>query len=269
MKTLLCVLATVAVAAAAHGQTYITGDITTSQVWGPSGSPYIIQADIEITNDSTLTIQSGLMSGVTVAFDGDYDLSTESGSAIEVEGEPGNRVLITSNAGTPQPSDWGWIEVSGTNQSSFEYCTVEYGYQGLRVSGTSPDPWIYHCTIRSCSGSGIFCVDASPTVEGCDIYACHDGITISGNASNPGITNNNIHGNTSWNVYVMSYPEPARIINCENNWWGTDVEAEIAQEIRDSADNPEIYATIDYDPGWHEQPVEETTWGQVKALFAR
>ncbi len=266
MRTLAITVFVLALAAGTvHGDTYITGDITSSDSWTPAGSPYIIQASVEVTNSSTLSIQAG----VTVAFDADYDLSTEPGSAIKVEGEPGNRVLITSNAGTPQPGDWGWIEVSGTNQSSFEYCTVEYGYQGLRVNDSSPAPWIYHCTIRSCSGSGIFCAGASPTVERCDIYACHDGVTISGNASNPGITNNNIYGNTSWNVYVMAYPEPARTINCQNNWWGTDVEGEIAQGIRDSADNPDIYATIDYDPWWVEQPVEETTWGRVKALFAR
>jgi len=66
----------------------------------------------------------------------------------------------------------------------------------------------------------------------------------------------------------MSYPGPARTINCEYNSWGTDVEAEIANEIRDSVDDPTIFATIDYDPWWMEQPVEVTTWGRVKALFA-
>lgn len=265
MKTLLCVLAALMVAAPALAETYVTDDITSSTSWTPAGSPYIIQTDVSVTNNSTLTIDPG----TTVAFDGSYNLETGWGSAIKAEGESGNRVLITSNAGTPQPGDWGWVEVGGSNQSSFEYCRVEYGYQGLRVNDTSPAPWIYHCTVRSCSGSGIFCAGASPTVERCDIYACRDGVTISGNASNPGITNNNIYSNTSWNVYVMSYPEPARTINCQNNWWGTDVEAEIAAKIRDSADNPDIYATIDYDPWWMEQPVEETTWGRVKALFAR
>ena len=115
MKTLLCVLTVLTMAAAVHGETYITGDITSSAVWTPAGSPYIIQANVSVTNNSTLTINPG----TTVAFDGNYNLETGLGSAIKVEGEPGNRVLVSSNAGTPQPGDWGWIEVTGTNQSSF------------------------------------------------------------------------------------------------------------------------------------------------------
>jgi hypothetical protein len=243
--------------------TYVTGDITSSTVWTPAGSPYIIQADVEITGNSTLTMDPGTV----VAFDGNFDLSTASGSAIKVEGEEGNRVLITSNSATPQPGDWRWIQVLGSNQSSFEYCTVEYGYQGIRVNSASPDPWIYYCVIRNCSGAGVFCAGGSPTIERCDICACRDGIDIGSQPSDPAITNNNIYGNTHWNVYVMNYAEPARTINCENNWWGMDNEAEIAQEIYDSNDDPSLFATIDYDPWWTQQPVEESSWARVKALF--
>ena len=263
MKTLLCVLAVLTMAAPAPAQTYITGDITSPTCWTPAGSPYIIQADVDVTSNCTLLIQAG----VTVAFDGNYIFGTAWGSAIIATGTSGNDVLFTSNAVTPAPTDWKWLVVNGPNPSSFEYCTFEFAEQGLRVSFASPA--VSHCTIRSCSSSGLFIGESSPTVQYCDIYANRDGIGITGNASNPTINYNNIHGNTHWNVYVFSYPEPAVIIDCENNWWGTDVEAEIAQEINDSADNPDIYATIDYDPWWMEQPVEATTWGRVKALFVR
>ncbi|MFH1864808.1 MAG: right-handed parallel beta-helix repeat-containing protein [Candidatus Eisenbacteria bacterium] len=263
MKTLLCVLVAMAVASPVVAQTYITGDITSSTSWTPAGSPYIIQADVEITGNSTLSIQAG----VTVAFDGNYIFGTAWGSALIATGTLGDGVLFTSNAGTPAPADWKWVVINGPNPSSFQYCTFEFAEQGLRVSFSSPT--VSHCTIRSCSSSGLFIGESSPTVQYCDIYANRDGIGITGNTSNPIINYNNIHDNTPWNVYVFSFPEPAATINAESNWWGTDVEGEIAQEINDSADNPAIFATIDYTPWWFEQPVEQASWGRVKALFAR
>ena len=263
MKTLLCVLTVLAIAVAAHGETYVTADITSSTSWTPAGSPYIIQADVRVTNDSTLSIQAG----VTVAFDGDYYLETDWGSAMIATGVSGNHVLFTSNAGAPAPGDWKWVVINGLNPSSLQYCTFEFAEQGLRVSFASPT--VSRCTIRSCSSSGLFIGESSPTVQYCDIYACRDGVGITGNTSNPTINYNNIHGNTHWNVYVFSFPEPAVTINCENNWWGTDAEAEIANEIYDNVDNPDIHATIDYDPWLHDVPVEASSWGRVKAMFAR
>lgn len=250
-------------AATADGQTYISSDIASSETWWEACCPYIIQADVEVTNNSTLNIEAG----VTVAFDGDYTLSTSWGSAITATGTVTDGILFTSNAGTPQPGDWRCVEVNGPNPSSFTYCTFEFGEYGLRPN--YGDPTVTHCTIRSCSSSGLFCAASSPVVTYCDIYANRDGIGISGNESNPVVNFCNIHDNTHWNVYTFSYPEPARTINCENNWWGTDVEATIQQEIYDSNDNPSIYVTVDFDPWWVEQPVDEMTWGRVKALFGR
>ena len=59
------------------------------------------------------------------------------------------------------------------------------------------------------------------------------------------------------------------VIDAENNWWGTDIEQEIEQEISHDVDDPANYAHVDYDPWLHEVPVEELTWARVKALFAR
>ena len=252
-------------AAAACGETYVTGDITVDTTWNLAGSPYIIQTDVEIINDSTLTMNEG----TEVRFDDYYELVVDHGSALHVEGDELHPVLITSNDSNPGMSSWYRIAVQGDQQSSFQYCTVEYANNAIWVGGANPAPWIYYCTIRHCA-RGIFIASSSPTVEMCDICECYDAITISGNPSNPGITYNDICDNLGWNVYVMAYPEPARTINCQHNWWGTDIEGEIQQEIRDSVSSPgEVYATIDFS-NWltEEQPVEETSWARVKALFA-
>lgn len=256
-------------AAAALGQTNITGDITTSQTWGPSGSPYIIQADVEIVNDSTLTIQSGFMGGVTVAFEGNYYLRTDWGSAIVAQGNSTHRVVFTSNSGTPTPNDWLWVTANGPGASSFEYCTFEFAQMGLRLSATPANA--SHCVMRNCGNIGLLISASSPTVLYCDMYDCHDGVmlnNVGGYTAEPVINYCNIYDNENYNLIVFDFPPPAVVVDCQNNWWGTDVDAEIAAKIRDSTDNPEVYATIDYDPWLHEQPVERATWGSIKALFA-
>ena len=40
---------------------------------------------------------------------------------------------------------------------------------------------------------------------------------------------------------------PAAVLDAQNNWWGTDVEGEIQQSIRDSEDYPDAHAAVDYD----------------------
>ncbi len=266
MKTLLSILVVLIVAATAVGETYVTSDITTSETWTPAGSPYIIQANIVVPAWATLTIQSSPTEGVTVAFDGYYYLNTETGSII-AEGSANHPVVFTSNAGLQAPGDWTWVQTAGAVPSSFSYCTFEYAQMGIRANGNSPT--ISHCTVRSCSQVGIFCIDASPTIEYCDIYDNPDGIHVfySSAPTLPVVNNNNIYGNTSYNLRVIIYPVPGGTINAENNWWGTDVEGEIQQEIRDSTDSPDIHATVDYDPWLMEQPVDVSTWSRIKNMF--
>ncbi|MBC8424833.1 right-handed parallel beta-helix repeat-containing protein [bacterium] len=263
MRIAMCgLLASILLVGAPCAQTYIAGDITSDTTWSEGCCPYVIQSDVEVTDDSTLTIEAG----VTVAFDGDFILSTGWGSAIVATGAPGNRVLFTSNAVTPQAADWNWLLANGPVPSSFAYCTVEYAEQGIR--STNAAPAVSHCVARHCL-TGMYCANASPIIEHCDITGCGTAIWIHGNASNPVINNNNIHGNTGWLVYVTGFPAPAVTIDAENNWWGTTVGAEIADDIKDSADDAEIYATIDFDPWQGELPAEAMSWGGVKTLYER
>jgi hypothetical protein len=265
VKAVLCAAVLLALGAGTVvGQTYISSDITSSESWSAACCPYVIQADVAVSNNSTLSIEAG----VTVAFDGYYSLESEWGSAIMAMGTPGNEVLFTSNSGTPGPNDWTWVQVGGPSPSVFAYCIFEFAQMGLRANVASPT--ISHCTIRSCSSSGLFVASGSPTIEYCDIYENRDGIGLSGGAGspNPVINYNNIFDNTHWNIYTFGLPEDSVIIDAESNWWGTSDEAGIAQEIYDSADNPEILVTVDYDPWWTEQPVETTSWAKLKALYS-
>ncbi len=75
---------------------------------------------------------------------------------------------------------------------------------------------------------------------------------------------------TAWWVSTGDYyplTEP-RIINLENNYWGTTDTALIDQWIYDGNDNENVDVFIDYLP-LADGPVqtESTTWGAVKTLF--
>lgn len=260
MKTLLCILAVLGMAAPALTQTDVTEDITTSITWNLAGSPYIVQGDIHVTSGSLLTIDAG----VIVKFDSGAKLRTHTGCSIVAVGTVGNRILFTSNSGTPAPYDWYAVHVDQSPASSFSYCVFEYGQFNLNISQS--DPTVSHCTSRS-SMYGITCEGASPQIESCDIIQNMNGVVIYGPDSAPVVHNCNLYDNPLGNMSMSAYPDPPMVtIDSENNWWGTDVAAEIANSI--TIHWMSIYVQVDYDPWLHEVPVEESSWGRVKALFA-
>jgi hypothetical protein len=263
MCRLLGIAALLALAASAPAQTYIASDVTASTTWTAAGSPYVIQADVDVLDNSVLTIQAG----VTVAFDGAYIFETVDGSAIVAAGTEADPILFTSNAPTPAPGDWRWLQVHGGTPSSFTHCIFEYGEYGLRPNSAAPT--ISHCTVRHCSSSGIFVAGASPVITHCDIHHCRDGIAVSHNSSAPTVNFCNIHDNTHWNVYVMAFAAPLVVIDMENNWWGTADPEAIAQEINDSLDHADLYATIDFEPWAGAVPAASLSWSGLKALFGR
>ena len=77
-------------------------------------------------------------------------------------------------------------------------------------------------------------------------------------------------GDSAWWVWIRDYyplPEP-RIIDLENNYWGTTDTTLLDQWVLDGNDNEDIDIFIDYLP-LADGPVqtESTTWGAVKSLF--
>jgi hypothetical protein len=72
-----------------------------------------------------------------------------------------------------------------------------------------------------------------------------------------------------YSLRVMFYALPGTYpLHFENNWWGTDDEAQVAQWIYDEPDPPGINAT----PIWQPilgmpVPTEETSFGSLKARF--
>jgi len=262
MRTTIVLIILVMLAGAAPAQTYVSGNIQTDTTWYATNSPYVIQDQVTVLNDVTLTIQAG----VTVAFEADSNLSSAWGGHIVADGAPGNRILFTSDAATPAPSDWHFVQPFGSDASSFTYCTFEYAADGLRANGSSPT--VDHCTFRHCA-YGVHCYNGSPVVTHSEITDCNIGIRIYGSSSIPSFNHCNIHGHAMGNLVVTYFPAPAATIDAENNWWGATGETAIAATISDAQDSGFVHATVDFDPWRGAMPVEEMSWGGVKAVYGR
>ena len=201
MKTLLCVLAVLAMVAPALAQTDVTENVATNTTWGAAGSPYTLQGDIYVTSGSVLTIDPG----VIVKFDADARLRTNAGCSIVANGTGGNEILFTSNSGAPAPYDWFAVYLFQSPASSFSYCTFEYGQFNLYISQS--DLAVSHCTFRK-SMNGITCDSASPQIESCDIVQNMNGIVVYGPVSAPAVHNCNVYDNPAGNMYVTAYLDP-------------------------------------------------------------
>jgi len=145
---------------------YASGDTivqpgSVSGVWSAAGSPYLVQGDILVRPDSTLTIESG----VIVVFQGHYRFNVS--GDLMVQGTAEDSVMITA-ANTEE----GWFGIRYTDggiSNSLAYCTIEYGKangtisedkNGGAISSANTDLEIDHCNIRGCFalqyGGGIY-----------------------------------------------------------------------------------------------------------------
>ncbi len=130
-----------------------------SGTWTATGSPYLIQGDITIHADSTLTIEPG----VEVNFQGHYKLAVE--GALEALGTAQDSIVFTA---VDAVSGWQGIRINGdADPARLDYCIIEHGFttgsafseRGGGIYCGSADAVITHCRIsdnRSFSGGGIF-----------------------------------------------------------------------------------------------------------------
>ena len=158
-------------------ETIINSDITSNTTWTASGSPYIIQANIQVEGNPpvVLTVEAG----VEVKFDGNYRIefgdntySSLKGGLI-VEGSSLNPVLFTSNAVTPAPGDWQYLAFRNYAVDSLcqvSYAILEYGgsSSGMVITG-SISPTFDHCTFRYMQTPAVYPLSAT---EGMLISNC-------------------------------------------------------------------------------------------------
>lgn len=179
--------------------------------WLKSGSPYLIEGEINIPLDMTLTIEPG----VTISFNGHYKFIIY--GCLLAEGAPGDSITFTTD---DQETGWHglrflYTETNGQPLSIITHCIVENG----KAYGTCPDncgggiyighsnPLISNSTIRNNSvvsgiadwgGGGIYAEYGNPQIINnliIDNFSGHDGGGIYCGYNSPQIYNNMLIGN--------------------------------------------------------------------------
>lgn len=126
------------------GPTTVSGNITEDTVWGPQGSPYILQSSVQVRDDISLTI----LPGTVVKAAANTEIGVD--GQLLVVGEPGNRVTFTSlkddsvsgdtngdgASSTPSAGDWLGIRIQPSSDdttipmSVIDYANIRYGGAG-------------------------------------------------------------------------------------------------------------------------------------------
>lgn len=118
---------------------------TVSGIWTLAGSPYLVQGNILILNDSTLTIQPG----VIVSLQGHYKLNVQ-GRLIAIGTTTDTIVFTAANTTT----GWKGIRFDNTSiandTSRITYCKIQYAF----ATGVAPDNY----------GGGLFFNNSSKVV---------------------------------------------------------------------------------------------------------
>src|ERR1051326_522850 len=175
MKKIILILILAFFQNAAKTQTTVPGG-NVYGTWSLSGSPYLVQGAIQVPNDSTLTIQPG----VIVNFQGHYKFII-SGRLIAVGNSTDSIFFTASNTTTGW---WGFRlnNIASNNDSSkFSYCSIQWGIAngngndgrgGAFFINNSTKLSITHNRIENCSapnggygGGAIFCTLCSPIVN--------------------------------------------------------------------------------------------------------
>lgn len=117
--------------------TDISGPITTSARWTVANSPYVVTADVEVTNSAIITIDAG----VVVYMKPGTSIYVRNG-AVKATGTAQDPIRVLSEKQQLQlpafPGDWKhWVFESASNISILEHVHFEYG-SGIKVIAAAP-----------------------------------------------------------------------------------------------------------------------------------
>jgi hypothetical protein len=132
-------------------------DITASATW-TSDKTYIISGDLEIVNNSVLTIQPGTV----IKFNANASLSIgySNNATLIANGTAASPITFTSSAVAPAAGAWEGLFFYGNtlNNTSLAYCNIQYAgsssiYGAINISGC--DLAINNCNISNSGSYGI------------------------------------------------------------------------------------------------------------------
>lgn len=171
----------------------VAGDVTVNTVWSAAQSPVVLQGQVTLDQDATLTIEPG----VQVRMDPSSSFTLKKG-AVRALGTQSQPIVITSSKADPAPGDWGvWRFTEGTRgaQTIWDHVRVEYG-SGILIERSSPT--LNNVAVRYHAGPAIRVdLESSPVGQGLSA----EGNTLNGVLVPPGV----IAGQVSWALVGIPY----------------------------------------------------------------
>lgn len=187
------------------GQTHVSGTLSDNSIWTVTNAPYIVDSDVTVAEDSSLTIKPG----VTVKFTTGTSMFVN--GLLTADGKTDSLITFTSNASTPAAGDWGRIEfVNSTDPATIlDYCVVEYGGDGTRNTNLfyeagSPTVQITNSNIRYSSGNGVTIRTSQLQISGTSFYE-NANWGVYGDAflaTGTKISNSTVRGNTAGGIRI-------------------------------------------------------------------
>jgi parallel beta-helix repeat protein len=195
------------------------GDIMINMTWDIGGSPWIIEGDVYVKNESTLTIDPG----VVVKFNGTggdkYGLYISNGTLL-AHGDSSARIWFTAYNST-EAENWTGIQVDALGRVEMDHCNITYakyaltvydapnntisntnisdGYDGIRLYN-SQNNTISNTSVSDNWNNGIFLSESwNTTVQNCNIFGnfwhgVHLYRSYGNNITGNNISNNNLRG---------------------------------------------------------------------------
>lgn len=171
----------------------VSANVTSNAVWSRSQSPIIVQGDVAVDQDATLTVEPG----VEIRMERAASFTVRRG-AVRAVGTQSQPIVITSSKATPAAGDWGvWRFGEGTRsaETQFDYVRIEYG-TGVVIEKASPT--LNRVAIRHHTGPAMR-MDLESSPVGSGLVA--EGNTLNAIAIPAGV----ISGQVSWALVGIPY----------------------------------------------------------------
>jgi len=218
------------------GEKVISGDINTATTWKKSGSPYIINASVNVT--APLIIEPGVVVKFTNSIvSGNTSAGLQIKSTFTAVGSPSEQIIFTSacdklhgdDASSAcylnMPVDWYSVKIYPETRFSaaIEYAKIFYAYDGINYGTAYPDGNMYkslsvkHVEIGYSDGAGIFLRHTQPTLDELVLTQNRAGLEVyaAGIDDTPKIRNSAIFGNS-----IGVSGDNGSNVDARYNWWG-------------------------------------------------
>jgi hypothetical protein len=216
---------------------YISGVVTTDTTWSKTNSPYIVDGNLAVDTDVTLTLEAG----VELRFDGYYNFNIYGNLIIN---GTSNDTVIVSSVAPPAPGLWTKLNFMEGSSADINFLKLQGSGDGLYASNVASfnisnslieknsnygiylsytNANIDNCKIKT-SGTGIYAVSCSPQINNCAISDnSSNGLYFTSGTSSPTITNSTISNNNGYGInYNYGYGQ-IKVKNCQivaNTNWG-------------------------------------------------